>query len=103
MNTEEKQYIEGMFRGDNGSEIVSHLYYGTFSDPGFPMCSNGWNRKYFNKKGELVDWEYSIFRGNSSPKGCCQICQRRAAKKLPPIEKPVAKYNPNNANHFITN
>lgn len=94
-----KEYIPGMFRGDNGRDIVSHLYYGEYSGPMTPMCSNGWNRKYFNEKEELVDWEFSIFRGNISPKGDCQICRRRMLQNKPPIEKPRAKYNPNNPNH----
>ena len=96
-------YISGMFRGENGGRIVSHLYKGDFSKPGFPMCANGWNRKYFNEKGELVDWEYSIFRGNISDAGLCKVCWRRMMKDLPPIEKPKSKYNPRNENHFKGN
>lgn len=95
--------IEGMFRGDNGNKIVSHLYSGDYSNPGFPYCSNGWNRKYFDKKGKLVDWEYSIFRGNKSEAGTCFICQRRYLQGKPPVEIPKAKYNPKNENHHITN
>lgn len=100
MTEEKKEYITGMFRGDNGRNIVSHLYYGVYSGPMTPMCSGGWQRKYFNSKGKLIDWEFSIFRGNVSPKGTCKICERRAEKGLPPIDKPVGRYNPRNPNHF---
>jgi hypothetical protein len=96
----EKRYIAGMFRGDNGKEIVSHLYYGEYSGPLTPMCSGGWQRKYFDETGKLVDWEFSIFRGNISEKGLCKICERRAEKNLPPIDIPKAKYNPKNPNHY---
>jgi len=93
--------IQGMFRGNNGNEIVSHLYEGDFANPGNPYCSNGWNRKYFNEKGELIDWQYSIFRGHMSPKGTCEICRRRYLQGRKAISKPTAKYNRNNPNHSI--
>ncbi len=81
-------YVTGMFRGDGGDRMVTHLYKGSFDDPGFPMCARGWQRKFYNKRGKLVDYEYSIFRNNLSSAGLCKICERRANKNLPPIEKP---------------
>ena len=83
-----KQYITGVFRGENGQNMVTHLYQGTFSDPGFPMCSRGWQRKWRDASGKIEDWEYSIFRGNISNAGICKICLRRAEKMLHPISKP---------------
>lgn len=97
----EKEYVSGVFRGDGGDKMVTHLYQGNMSNPGFPMCSRGWQRKYFDKNGKLVDWEYSIFRNNWSEAGACQICQRRAYAGLSPIEKPKSKYDKRNQNHFI--
>lgn len=84
----EKKYVTGVFKGDNGNNMVTHLYNGTFSDPGFPMCSRGWQRKYYDENGKLEDYEYSIFRNNISSKGICKICIKRAKKNLKPIEKP---------------
>lgn len=86
-----KEYITGMFRGDNGINMVTHLYLGTFSDPGYPMCSRGWQRKWYDKDGNIEDYEYSIFRNNVSNAGICQVCMKRAMKGLPPIEKPNSK------------
>lgn len=83
-----KEYVTGVFRGDNGSNMVTHLYQGTFSEPGNPMCSRGWQRKYFDENGKLEDWEYSIFRNNVSEAGICQVCLKRAEKGLKPIVKP---------------
>lgn len=37
-------YITGVFRGDNGQNMVTHLYHGTFHEPGLPMCKKGWQR-----------------------------------------------------------
>jgi hypothetical protein len=86
-----KDYTPGMFRGDNGSNMVTHLYHGDFNDPGFPMCSRGWQRKWYNEKGELEDYEYSIFRNVVSSAGLCSVCMERARKGLPAIEKPASK------------
>lgn len=66
MIIEGQEYITGQFRGDGGENMVSHLYKGTFSDPGFPMCSRGWQRKWYYKNGKIKDYEYSIFRNNIS-------------------------------------
>jgi len=100
MFIKDKEYITGVFRGDNGENMVTHLYTGTFSDVGFPMCSLGWQRKYFDKEGNLIDWEFSIFRNNISHKGICKICQRRAEKGLPPIEKPNVRNNNRQISHI---
>lgn len=85
------EYVTGVFRGDNGQNMVTHLYQGNFSEPGFPMCSRGWNRKWFDEKGEIEDWEYSIFRNNISSPGICKVCFRRALEGKSPIEKPQSK------------
>lgn len=86
-----KEYTTGVFRGDNGQNMVTHLYNGNFNDPGFPMCSRGWNRVYYDKNGNVIDYEYSIFRNNISRPGICKICVRRAMLQLPAIEKPSNK------------
>lgn len=95
------EYVSGVFRGDGGENMVTHLYKGTMSNPGHPMCSRGWQRKSFDKKGKLIDWEYSIFRNNWTEKGLCKICERRANSNLPAISTPKGKYSKNNQNHFI--
>ncbi len=92
-----------MFRVDGGEKMVAHLYKGDFGTPGFPMCGRGWQRKYFNEKEELVDWEYSIFRNNIPDVGLCSVCLRRAMNNLPPIEKPKSKYDKRNPNHHKGN
>ena len=81
-------YVTGVFRGDNGQNMVTHLYQGDFSNPGFPMCSRGWQRKYFDKNGKIENWEYSIFRNNVSNAGLCITCLKRAEKGLMPFDKP---------------
>jgi len=63
-----KGYIEGLDRNDQ--HLVAHLYKGTMSNPGLPMCGRGWNRS--DGSG------YSIFRGNVGKAGICKICIRRA-------------------------
>lgn len=95
-----KKYVSGVFRGDGGERMVTHLYKGEFGGPLVPMCSRGWQRKYFDKDGKLIDWEFSIFRNNYSEAGICAVCQRRAAANLPPIEQPRTRYNPKNQNHI---
>lgn len=70
-------YIAGLGR-DFPHPPLAHLYKGTFSDPGYPMCLYGWNRD----DGE----SYSIWRGNVGRKGICLICMRRALENKPPIE-----------------
>lgn len=91
MRIEEKEYVTGVFRGDDGDKMVTHLYLGDFSNPGFPMCSRGWQRKFYDSEGKLKDYEYSIFRNNVSERGICKICLRRAESQLKPIEKPSNK------------
>lgn len=82
-------YVTGVFRGDNGENMVTHLYKGTFAEPGFPMCSRGWQRKWYDESGKIEDYEYSIFRNNVSNVGICMNCIKRAQKGLPPIERPA--------------
>lgn len=60
-------YITGQDRND--MNLVTHIYKGTFSEPGLPMCVRGWNRS----SGD----GYSIFRGNVGNVGICRICTRR--------------------------
>jgi len=86
-----ENYVTGVFRGDNGQNMVTHLYKGAFSDPGYPMCSRGWQRKWFDKDGKIENWEYSIFRNNVSSAGLCSNCMKRAMKGLPPIKKPNSR------------
>jgi hypothetical protein len=88
MEINNKKYITGVFRGDNGNNMVTHLYTGSFEIPDYPMCSRGWQRKQFDKNGKLEDWEFSIFRNNLTNKGICKICQKRAEKDLPPFISP---------------
>lgn len=90
-----KEYISGVFRGEGGEKMVTHLYQGNMTNPGFPMCSRGWQRKWFDESGNLEHWEYSIFRNNWTEMGLCKICERRAYAGLPPIEKPKSKKKPN--------
>lgn len=97
------EYISGVFRGDGGEKMVTHLYAGTFSNPSHPFCSRGWQRKFFGKNGKLVDWEYSIFRNNHSKAGVCKVCYRRMKAGLPPIEIPKSKYDKRNPNHSMSN
>lgn len=91
MNIKGYEYITGVFRGEGGQDKVTHLYAGTFANPGNPMCSRGWQRRWYDESGKLIDWEYSIFRNNISRKGICQVCLRRAMNGMSPIEKPRVK------------
>jgi hypothetical protein len=91
MIIEGTEYVSGVFRGDGGDKMVTHLYHGAFGEPGPPMCSRGWQRKYYDEEGKLEDWEYSIFRNNWTSKGICKVCERRANSKLPPIKIPYCK------------
>lgn len=71
-------YIEGLDRNDQ--HLVAHLYAcppKKLYDPFAPMCARGWNRS----DGE----SFSIFRGDVGAAGICQVCQRRADAKLPPV------------------
>jgi hypothetical protein len=88
-----KEYITGVFRGDDGEKMATHLYQGDFQNPGFPMCSRGWQRKWYDKDGKIEDYEYSIFRNNISNAGVCKVCLKRAEAGLKPIEKPANKRN----------
>ena len=58
---------------------VSHLYKGTFSDIGQPMCKRG-----YEEAGDI-----SIWRGNIGPKGLCSVCLRRARAGLEPAPWPA--------------
>ena len=64
-----KGYILGLGR-DVPPPRLAHLYQGTFSSPGNPMCAWGWNRSNGHS--------YSIFRGHEGVGGVCKICWRRA-------------------------
>ena len=72
-------YITGMGRGnsDYGLQEETHLYQGTFANPGLPMCKRGWNRDYGTG--------YSIWRNNSGDGGVCPVCEQRAARGLPGV------------------
>jgi len=70
-------YITGLSREAGALErLVAHLYKGSFSDPGNPMCKRGWNRGY----------GYSIWRNNVGRRGICKVCLRRAGKGLPSVD-----------------
>ena len=59
---------------------VSHLYKGTISAIGQPMCKRG-----YEEAGDI-----SIWRGNVGPKGICSVCLRRARKDLAPAPWPTS-------------
>lgn len=67
-------YIVGLGRDAPDSQgrhmKVAHLYKGTMSDPGWPMCRRGWNRD--------DGTSYSIWRNNVGESGVCAVCTRRA-------------------------
>lgn len=70
-------YITGQSRDHDDDHKVTHLYKGTFDEPGLPMCKRGWNRD----NGTA----YSIWRNNISPGGICKICLKRAIENKEPI------------------
>jgi len=65
-------YIIGLIREENAaSRYVSHIYKGTFNDPGDPMCKKGWNRGSY----------YSIWRNNLG-KNICKVCLKNTLKEI---------------------
>lgn len=72
-----RKYVYGLSREPNAERLVAHLYRGNFQKPGLPMCPRGWNRD-----GGTA---YSIWRGQSG-RGLCEVCVRRAEKKLDPVK-----------------
>lgn len=76
-------YTEGQDRNDQ--HLVSHLYAWLTDEmsPVAPMCARGWNRS--DGTG------FSIFRGLSGEAGTCNVCQRRAMLKLPPMKSRPRK------------
>lgn len=76
-------YIYGLVRDPIETNFhVAHLYKGTFSDPGDPMCKRGWNRGING---------YSIWRNVLGNIGICKICLRRAKEGRRPISFPYEK------------
>jgi hypothetical protein len=74
LNHDMPGYIIGLDRSPNAAiRFVSHIYRGTFSDPGDPMCPRGWNRDEGNG--------YSIWRNNLG-RDICRSCLRAVAKEL---------------------
>lgn len=71
-------YIAGLSRRRVPLAKTSHLYKGTFADPGQPMC----------KRGYEDDGGFSIFRGNIGSNGICKVCLRRARAGLAPAPWP---------------
>jgi hypothetical protein len=66
-------YIIGLERTPGAQQrFVSHIYRGTFADPGDPMCPKGWNRD----GGE----SYSIWRNNLG-RDICKNCLRAVEKE----------------------
>lgn len=69
-----REYVVGMCRYSETTNVdwlSTHLYDGTFGDPGLPLCRYGWNRMPY-------DYSYSIWRGQVSKKGICKLCKKRA-------------------------
>jgi len=73
-------FIVGLSRRRPGAK-TSHLYKGTFSEPGQPMC----------KRGYESAGDYSIWRGNVGENGICAVCLRRARLNLTPAPWPEEK------------
>ena len=64
--------IMGLARNKEHFESLKcHLYYGSFNDPGEPLCPYGYN----DGTGG-----YSIFRGQAGC-GICRLCLKRAHKQ----------------------
>lgn len=74
-----QRYIEGMDRNSQDA-VRSHLYAETKAGNYWPMCGYGWNR--------ADGYRLSIFWGHRSTRGTCKLCERRLARKLPPVFKP---------------
>jgi len=67
-------YIIGLERTPGAeNRFMSHIYEGSFDDPGDPLCPKGWNRD--NGKG------YSIWRNNLG-RGICRNCMKKLTKSL---------------------
>ncbi len=66
-----REWVTGMDRVGGGGK-VTHLYSGTFEEPGEPLCPRGWNRG---------SGGYSIFRNNVSARGICKVCRREAERR----------------------
>lgn len=70
-------YISGQVR-DYPHKDICHLYKGSHSDPGLPMCQHGWNRR---------EYGYSIWRGaHNRYVPVCKVCLRRARSGLEGVE-----------------
>lgn len=67
-------FVSGMGRLEHQEFQKTHLYKGTFDQPGMPMCMKGYNDG--TGKG------YSIFRNIVSAGGICKVCIRRAEEGL---------------------
>lgn len=68
-------YIPGMGRNPGEEWLMTHLYKGDYNDLEGPMCLYGWNRSDGDR--------FSILRNNTSNRGICSICMRRAKLGLP--------------------
>lgn len=65
-------FILGLDRSvDAEKRFMSHIYRGSFMEPGDPMCERGWNRL----------GGYSIWRNNIG-RGICGICLKRVEKEI---------------------
>lgn len=72
---EAEGFIIGLERSPGAeNKKVSHIYRGTFSEPGEPMCPLGYNRGKDS---------YSIWRNNIGL-GICRRCLKNAAKQYHP-------------------
>ena len=69
----ERGYITGLGR-DYPHPKKAHLYRGSFSEPGDPVCKRGWNRE----NGEA----YSIWRNDIGEDGVCGVCIKMARREI---------------------
>lgn len=81
-----REYVTGLDRstrwgGHAGDHIVSHLFDGTFGDPGKPLC----------RKAYDMDGGWSIWRGNVGSKGICKVCKRRADAGLNGVDPLIER------------
>ena len=72
-------YITGQNRID--SKRRTHLYKGTFDNPGLPMCRHGWNNGWNNP--------YLIWRNNVGPMGICKTCMKRARNNAAGVQARI--------------
>ena len=71
-----REFTEGLCRNEQDA-VRSHIYE-RFPDGSYaPMCGYGWNRSNGTS--------FSIFRGHTSARGTCQLCQRNLKAGKPAV------------------